>query len=146
MSLQQPLTDLGFKALNLLHRSVVHLSGGRVGGRAFGMPIVELHTAGRRSGQPRSTMLAAPVVEGDRVVLVASKGGDDREPDWYRNLVVNPQIELTMAGRRRPMRARQASAEEKAHLWPRVVASYRGYASYQRRTKRDIPLVICEPR
>jgi deazaflavin-dependent oxidoreductase (nitroreductase family) len=115
-------------------------------GSVFGMPTVELHTVGRTSGRPRSTMLTAPVIDGDRVVLVASKGGDDRDPDWYRNMMANPDIELTMAGRRRPMRARQASAEEKAELWPRIVAVYQGYGGYQRRTTRDIPVVICEPR
>lgn len=146
MSLQQSLADIGFKALNQVHRTIVHQTRGRVGGSAFGLPVVELHTVGRKSGQPRTTMLTAPVVDGDRVVLVASKGGDDRAPDWYRNLVAQPEIELTMAGQRRPMRARTASAEEKAALWPRVVAAYKGYAGYQRRTKRDIPLIICEPR
>jgi deazaflavin-dependent oxidoreductase (nitroreductase family) len=146
MDVHQYLTDIGLKTMSRAHRAIVHLSGGQVLGSAFGMPVVELHTAGRRSGRPRSTMLTAPVVDGDRVVLVASKGGDDRDPDWYRNLVADPGIELTMAGRRRPMRARQASPEEKAELWPQVVAAYPGYASYQRRTERDIPLVICEPR
>jgi deazaflavin-dependent oxidoreductase (nitroreductase family) len=146
MSLQQSLADIGLKAMSQAHRAIVHISGGRVGGSTFGMPAVELHTVGRKSGLPRSTMLTAPVIDGHRVVLVASKGGDDRDPDWYRNLVVNPDIELTMAGRRRPMRARRASAQEKAELWPQVVAAYRGYGRYQRRTKRDIPVVICEPR
>jgi deazaflavin-dependent oxidoreductase (nitroreductase family) len=146
MDVQQYLADIGLKAMSGLHRAVVHLSGGLVLGSAFGMPVVELHTVGRTSGLPRSTMLTAPVVDGDRVVLVASKGGDDRDPDWYRNLVAHPEIELTMAGRRRPMRARRASPQEKAQLWPRVVAAYRGYGGYQRRTSRDIPLVICEPR
>jgi deazaflavin-dependent oxidoreductase (nitroreductase family) len=79
-------------------------------------------------------------------VLVASKGGDDRNPDWYRNLTARPEVELTMDGRHRPMRARTATAEERDELWPRVVAAYKGYAAYQRRTDRDIPLVICEPR
>ena len=92
------------------------------------MPVAELHTVGRKSGQPRSTMLTAPVIEADRVVLVASKGGDDRDPDWYRNLIAHPDIELTMAGRCRPMRARRASPQEKAELWPRVVAAYTGSA------------------
>jgi deazaflavin-dependent oxidoreductase (nitroreductase family) len=110
------------------------------------MPVVELHTVGRKSGRLRSTMLTAPVIDGDRVVLVASKGGDDRDPDWYLNLVAHPEVELTVAGRRRPERARRASAQEKAELWPKVVAAYRGYGSYQRRTGRNIPLVICEPR
>jgi deazaflavin-dependent oxidoreductase (nitroreductase family) len=146
MSLQQSLADIGFKAMSQAHRTIVHLSGGRVLGSASGMPVVELHTVGRTSGRPRSTMLTAPVIDGDWVVLVASKGGDDRDPDWYRNLVAHPEIELTMAGLRRPMRARRASAEDKAELWPHVVAAYKGYGSYQRRTERDIPLVICEPR
>ena len=146
MTVQQYLADLGLKTMSQAHRSIVHFSGGRVLGSAFGMPVVELHTVGRISGRPRSTMLTAPVRDGDRVVLVASKGGDDRDPDWYRNLVAHPDIELTMAGRRRPMRARRASPEEKAALWPRVIAAYKGYAGYQHRTERDIPLVICEPR
>lgn len=146
MDLQQYLADISLKTMSQLHRAIVHLTGGQVLGSAFGMPVAELHTVGRKSGQLRSTMLTAPVTEGDRVVLVASKGGDDRDPDWYRNLIAHPDIELTMAGRRRPMRARRASAQEKAELWPRVVAAYTGYGSYQRRTERDIPLVICEPR
>ncbi|HEY3735146.1 MAG TPA: nitroreductase family deazaflavin-dependent oxidoreductase [Streptosporangiaceae bacterium] len=146
MSLQQSLTDIGLKTMSRVHQTILHLTGGRVLSSAFGMPAVELHTVGRKSGQPRTTMLTAPVIDGDQVVLVASKGGDDRDPDWYRNLIAQPEIELTVAGRRRPMRARQATAEEKAELWPRIVASYKGYGGYQRRTSRDIPVVICEPR
>ena len=99
MDLQQYLADISLKTMSQLHRAIVHLTGGQVLGSAFGMPVVELHTVGRKSGQPRSTMLTAPVTEGDRVVLVASKGGDDRDPDWYRNLIAHPDIELTMAGR-----------------------------------------------
>jgi deazaflavin-dependent oxidoreductase (nitroreductase family) len=142
----QYLADISLKTMSRVHQAIVHLTGGAVLGAVLGMPVVELHTVGRTSGRPRSTMLTAPVVDGETVVLVASKGGDDRDPDWYRNLMANPDIELTMAGRRRPMRARRASPAEKADLWPRVVAAYQGYASYQRRTERDIPLVICEPR
>jgi deazaflavin-dependent oxidoreductase (nitroreductase family) len=146
MDMQQYLADVSLKAMSRIHRAIVHLSGGQLLGSAFGMPVVELHTVGRNSGLPRSTMLTAPVIDGDRVVLVASKGGDDRDPDWFRNVMAHPEVELTMAGRRRPMLARRASAAEKAELWPRVVAAYRGYGSYQRRTERDIPLVILEPR
>ena len=146
MSLQQQLIDAAFKTVTQAHRTIVHLTGGRVLGSVAGMPVVELHTVGRRSGLPRSTMLTAPVVDGDRIVLVASKGGDDRDPDWYRNLLAHPDIELTMSGRRRPMRARQASPDERAALWPRVTAAYGGYRGYQGRTSREIPLVICDPR
>ena len=146
MSLQQQLADIGLKTMSRVHRAILRTSNGHVLNSAFGMPVVELHTVGRKSGLPRSTMLTAPVVDGQRIVLVASKGGDDRDPEWYRNLMAHPDAELTMDGQRRPVRARQASAGEKTELWPRVIAAYRGYAGYQRRTQRDIPLVICDPR
>jgi deazaflavin-dependent oxidoreductase (nitroreductase family) len=146
VNLRHEITDAGLKAMNLSHRAVLALSGGRVLRTPMGMPAVELTTVGRRSGQPRRTMLTAPVVDAERVVLVASKGGDDRNPDWYRNLVAQPDVEISIGGRRQPMRARTASSDEKAELWPRIVSAYRGYAGYQRRTERDIPVVICEPR
>ena len=146
MTLRQTMVDLGMKSMSRTHRIVLRVSGGRVLGTAFGMPAVELHAVGRRSGLARSTMLTAPVVEDGRVVLVASKGGDDRHPDWYRNLVARPEVELTLEGVRRPYSARPATAEEKAGLWPRVVAAYPGYGGYQGKTGRDIPLVICSPR
>jgi deazaflavin-dependent oxidoreductase (nitroreductase family) len=146
MNLQQQLADIGLKTVSRVHRVILRSTGGRVLNSALGMQVVELHTVGRKSGLPRSTMLTAPVVDGQRIVLVASKGGDDRDPDWYRNLMAHPDAELTVDGQRRPVRARQASGEEKAELWPRVVAAYGGYAGYQRRTQRDIPLVLCDPR
>ena len=142
---RRSLADLGFKVMNAAHRGILRLSGGRIGARSFGMPVVQLHTVGRRSGQRRTTMLTAPVHDDDRLVLVASRGGSERHPDWYLNLCAHPEVEITIGGRTRRMRARTADAEEKAELWPRITATYKGYASYQRRTERDIPLVICEP-
>ncbi len=146
MNLQQQLADIGLKTMSRVHRVILRTTNGKVLNSAFGMPVVELHTVGRKSGLPRSTMLTAPVIDGQRIVLVASKGGDDRDPEWYRNLMAHPDAELTVDGQRRLVRARRASAEEKAELWPRVVAAYRGYAGYQGRTQRDIPLVLCDPR
>ena len=146
MGLKETLTDLAMKGMNVTHRTVLAASGGRLLTAPFGMPTVELHTTGRKTGQRRSTLLTAPVREHDRVVLVASKGGDDRDPLWYRNLVADPDVELTIDGTTTPMRARTATAEERADLWPRITAAYRGYADYQRRTSREIPVVICEPR
>ena len=146
MTAQQTGMDLLTKGMNGVHRALLKVSGGRIGERAMGMPVVELHTTGRRSGQRRSVMLTSPIHEPDRVVLVASKGGDDRHPDWYGNLVAEPDVEITEGGATRPMRARTASAEEKATLWPDIVAAYKGYAGYQKRTDRDIPVVILEPR
>jgi deazaflavin-dependent oxidoreductase (nitroreductase family) len=138
-------TDLGAKTMNLVHRVALRASGGRLGTRVFGMDALQLHTVGRRSGQRRSVMLTAPILEPDRIVLVASKGGDDRHPDWYGNVVAHPDVEITRHGVTTPWRARTATAEEKAELWPRIVAAYKGYAGYQQRTERDIPVVICEP-
>lgn len=134
------------KCMNLFHKGVLKLSGGRFGYHLLGMQAVELHTTGRRSGKRRTVMLTSPIYEERRVVLIASKGGDDRHPDWYTNLVADPNVELTTDGVTRPMRARTASATEKAAMWPDIVAAYRGYGAYQKRTERDIPVVICEPR
>jgi len=144
--LRKPAVDLGFKALNLVHKTTLKLTGGRWPRDLFGMPGVELHTIGRKSGQPRSSMLASPIHDEDRVVLVASKGGDERDPAWYLNLTANPDVEVTMNGETRKMRARTASPDEKAALWPDIVSIYKGYAGYQEKSGRDIPVVICEPR
>jgi deazaflavin-dependent oxidoreductase (nitroreductase family) len=128
------------------HRLLLAVSGGRLPRTVAGMKPVELHVTGRRSGQRYSNMLTAPILEEGRIVVIASKGGSQDHPDWYKNLVANPDIEITVDGETKPMRARTATAEEKAELWPRVVAAYKGYAAYQRNTDRDIPVVICEPR
>jgi len=144
--LRKPAVDLGFRALNLVHKAALKVTGGRWPRDLLGMPGVELHTIGRKSGQPRSSMLASPIHDEDRVVLVASKGGDERDPAWYLNLTANPDVEVTMNGETRKMRARTASPDEKAALWPDIVASYKGYAGYQEKSGRDIPVVICEPR
>lgn len=138
--------DLWFRWVSRSHAALLTLSGWRLGAAVAGMPIVELRTTGRRSGRPRTVVLTAPVIADERVVLVASRGGDDRDPAWYRNLVANPSVELTVRRVTRPMTARTADAGERAELWPKVVSAYRGYAAYQRRTTREIPLVICEPR
>jgi deazaflavin-dependent oxidoreductase (nitroreductase family) len=128
-----------------LHKAVFRATNGRVANRGFGMPVVILATTGRKSGKRRETMLTSPVQDGDRIVLVASYGGDDRHPTWFLNLRDKPEVELTMGGKTRAMRARVATSNEKAELWPRVVEAYKGYAGYQKRTDRDIPLVIVEP-
>lgn len=138
------ITDVTSKMMNRLHKLVLTLSGNRLLTNPFGMPAVELHTTGRKSGQPRSCYLTAPVHDARRVVLVASKGGDDRNPDWYRNLQAHPDAELVIHGKRHSIHARTADANEKAELWPKIVAAYAGYANYQKRTDRDIPVVICE--
>ena len=140
------LIEMGAWMLENGHRALLKLSGGRFPRRLLGMQPVELHTVGRTSGRPRSTMLTAPICEEDQVVLVASKGGHPDHPDWYKNVVANPDVELVVDDRRRAMRARTASPQERAALWPRIVSVYKGYDGYQRNTEREIPVVICEPR
>ena len=127
------------------HRALLKVTGGRFPKTLLGMEPVELHTIGRTSGQRRSTMLTAPILEDDRVVVVASKGGHSDHPDWYKNLAANPDVELTIHGVTRPWRARTATPDEKAELWPTIVERNKGYEGYQQNTDRDIPVVICEP-
>ena len=146
MNLQQSMTDIGFKVLSESHRALLRLSGGRILHTGFGMEVVELRTIGRKSGQTRVTMLASPLHDENRVVLVASKGGDDRNPQWYGNLTANPDVEIVIRGKTRKLRARTASADEREELWPQIVAAYKGYDRYQGKTARHIPVIICEPR
>jgi deazaflavin-dependent oxidoreductase (nitroreductase family) len=138
------VVDVGFKIMNGVHRGLLTVTGGRFPRTLLGMASVELRTIGRKSGQTRTVMLASPIHDDNRVVLVASKGGDDRDPQWYRNLSAHPEVELVIDGSTRKMRARTASPEEKAALWPDIVAAYKYYDSYQKRADRDIPVVICE--
>jgi len=137
--------DAFYKVGTGIHRAIFNLSKGRLFSRAFGMPIIELVTIGRKSGQERSTMLSAPIVDGERLVLVASFGGDDRHPAWYLNLRSNPEVRVTIAGSTRTMIARIATEEERAELWPQITSVYEGYARYQKRTHRPIPVVILDP-
>ena len=146
MSLRNTITDLSMKLMSNSHRALIAVSGGRLGWKLGRIQSVELFTIGRKSGERRGTMLTAPVHENGTYVLVASKGGDDRHPAWYLNLVANPDIELAVDGQLLALRARTANPEEKAVLWPRVVAVYGGYTQYQSKTSREIPIVICEPR
>jgi deazaflavin-dependent oxidoreductase (nitroreductase family) len=139
-------TDLGLKTMNAFHRLVLKASGGRLGWEASKMPVLELTTTGRKSGQPRSVMLTSPLQEGTTIVVVASRGGDDKHPAWFLNLRDNPDVEVALKGAsRRRMRARVADAEERARLWPRVTADHKNYAGYQTKTEREIPLVLLEP-
>lgn len=147
MPLPDAVRDAQMRTMNLVHRLVLTASGGRLGSSIGSMPVYRVTTTGRRSGQPRTVLLTAPVVDGERLIFVASKGGDDRDPDWYRNLMAEPSIQVAAAdeGETRAMVTRTASTDEKAELWPRIVDAYKGYQGYQQGTDRDIPVVIAEP-
>jgi deazaflavin-dependent oxidoreductase (nitroreductase family) len=148
MDISDAVKDFQMHTMNVVHRSLLTLTGGRIGGTIGNMPVYKVTTTGRTSGRPRTVMLTAPIRDGDTVVFVASKGGDDRDPDWYRNMVANPEFTIEPADGGDPITlvARTASAEEKVELWPRIVAAYKGYGGYQRKTERDIPVVVAEPR
>lgn len=138
--------DFALKAMNAGHRLLIKLTGGKVGYSAMGMPVVELTTTGRRSGEPRTVLLTAPVHGEGSYVVVASRGGDDRHPAWFHNLRANPEVDVAVQGEEpRRMRARVASPDERARLWPQIAGRYRNYAGYQRSTEREIPLVHLEP-
>jgi deazaflavin-dependent oxidoreductase (nitroreductase family) len=144
--------DVTLKAMNSVHRLILKVSGGRLGGTTAGMPVFKVTTVGRKSGQSRSVMLTSPMRVGptqDEIVLVASRGGDDTHPAWYLNIVANPLVSVVpqaaSANKTKvAMRARTATSEERKTLWPKVTAAYKGYGEYQAKTDREIPVVILE--
>jgi len=138
--------DAIFKVVTGVHRLVFDLSHGKVAGKTMGMPVLKLTTIGRKSGEPRSTMLSTPLVEDDNVILVASYGGDNRDPMWLSNIVANPEVDVVMGGSSKKMRARVAEGDERTRLWEALTADHDNYASYQRKTSRQIPVVVLEPR
>ncbi len=139
-------SDTAFKLLNGVHRVVLKVSFGRLGWTGYGMPVLELTTIGRKSGQPRTVMLTSPLQEGQTIVVVASRGGDDQHPAWFLNVRDHPEVEVVYRGQpARKMVARVADEAERARLWPRVSADHKNYAGYQTKTDREIPLVLLEP-
>ncbi len=139
-------SDFALKTMNAVHRTIRQVSFGKLGWTGLNMPVLELTTIGRKSGQPRTVLLTSPVQEGDVWVVVASRGGDDIHPAWFLNLRDNPDVEVTTKDEgRRKMHARVADADERARLWPLVIKDHKNYAGYQRKTEREIPLVLLEP-
>ncbi len=132
--------------MNAGHRALMKVSFGKLGWKMGPMPVLELTTVGRKSGQPRSVMLTSPIQRGDEVVIVASKGGEDTHPAWYLNLVDQPRVQVALGGApAAPYDARVATPEERAEMWPTITSTYKGYAGYQRKTDREIPLVVLTP-
>lgn len=120
-------------------------TGGKLGAKVGKAPILLLTTVGRKSGKPRTVpLLYLPA--GDKVIIVASKGGWPDDPLWYRNLKANSDVEIEIGGDRRDMTAATASAEEKAGYWSQLVAMYSDFNNYQSWTDREIPVVVLTPR
>jgi F420H(2)-dependent quinone reductase len=128
------------------HVAVYRLSRGLIGHKGPGIPpTLLLEHVGAKSGTHRTTPLTY-LADGDDLVIVASKGGHPSHPAWYHNLKANPDTVVQVGREHRPVHARVAGPEERARLWPLVVRLYSGYATYQQRTDREIPLVILERR
>ncbi|MGW4241567.1 nitroreductase family deazaflavin-dependent oxidoreductase [Nocardia sp. NPDC004722] len=126
------------------HQAVFDRTNGQLLGGIPGTKVVRLTTVGRKTGQPRVTMLSTPLPVGERVVLIASFGGEPRHPQWYRNLCADPHVTVNISGTERRMLARTADSAERARLWRQIVCRAPNYALYQLRTSREIPVVILE--
>jgi deazaflavin-dependent oxidoreductase (nitroreductase family) len=133
--------DAFTRAATFVHKEIYRRTGGKVGAKIGPTTMGLLTTTGRKSGQPRTTPLNC-TPDGERWLLVASYGGDDRDPQWFKNLRANPAATLQIGAETFPVRAAVATPEEKQALWPKVVAAYKGYDGYQRKTSRDIPVVV----
>ena len=134
-----------FKLFGDEHVRQYEATNGQTGYEWNGTQILILRTKGRTSGQLRK----APLIfgrDGASYMVVASKGGAPENPGWYENLRAHPDIEIQVKGDVIPVRARTASADEKARLWPVMTKEWPDYDKYQRSTPRDIPLVILSPR
>jgi len=114
---------------------------GKVGGQFASMFLLLLHTTGAKSGQPRLNPVAY-MTDGDRLVIFASKAGAPNNPDWYHNLVANPQVEVEVDSEKFQARATVAAEPERTELFEKMATKYPGFAGYQRKTTRTIPVVI----
>jgi deazaflavin-dependent oxidoreductase (nitroreductase family) len=142
-------TKLGGKlfltVLPAIDRRLLPLSRGKLS-TGPGQPLLLLHTRGAKSGRERTTPLLA-TKSGELLLIVASRAGDVRHPGWFYNLRAHPDVEVTVRGRRYPMRARIAKGEERERLWALVCDNYSGYATYQRRAPhRLVPVVALASR
>ena len=127
------------------HRWLIRRTGGRVpGAGVLGLEIIMITTRGRRTGAPRTVPLGA-IRDGGAWLVVASNAGHDEMPAWALNTRVDPTVTVEHRGGATPYRAHEALGDELARLWPMVIDAYPGYADYQRRTRRTIPLFVLEP-
>jgi F420H(2)-dependent quinone reductase len=130
-----------------LHTLAYRATRGVIGRRIPGVaaPMLLLDHVGAKSGEHRTSPLLY-IEDGDNVAIVASKGGFPKHPGWYHNLRANPDTSVQIGGERRPVRAREATPQEHERIWRRAVSLWPQYEAYQRRTDRQIPIVVLERR
>lgn len=138
------MKDPAVRRWSTFHRILYRLSGGRVGSRLVDNDILLLTTTGHRSGREHTVPLLF-LRDGERLVVIASYGGRPGHPTWYRNLERHPEVNVQIGRVRHQMIARTATPGERQAWWPRIVAAYEGYAEYQSRTDREIPVVFLDP-
>jgi deazaflavin-dependent oxidoreductase (nitroreductase family) len=126
------------------HAGVYRATGGKLFGRMGKSPILLLNTVGRKTGRKRTTPLLY-VMDGEDFVIIASKGGAATHPAWYLNLRANPDATVEIGDREVQVEAGVADPEEKARLWEKMVEMYPTYEDYQRKTEREIPLLVLRP-
>lgn len=143
---QERFGEWFIKTLGRMQVWVYEKSDGRLWNTFLKAPCAILTTTGRKSGAPRKTPLLY-LRDGNAVVMVASKGGMSRAPLWYRNIQANPRVQIQIGAQRQAMRAREASADEEARLWPLLDAIYPGYVEYRARCAgvRHIPVLVFDP-
>jgi deazaflavin-dependent oxidoreductase (nitroreductase family) len=139
---QQPKGFIRF--FSALNRGWYKITGGRIGGKFHGAPVVLLTTTGRKTGKERTWPLLA-LKEGDAFVFAASFGGHDQHPAWYLNLVANPDVSVREGKRTVRGRARVTSGSEREQLYQKFVDVYSTYGDYAKATDREIPVVVVEP-
>ncbi|WP_343449459.1 nitroreductase family deazaflavin-dependent oxidoreductase [Micromonospora oryzae] len=119
-------------------------NGGRVGGQFAGAPLLLLHTVGARSGQTRVNPMMYQEVDGGYAVF-ASKAGAPTNPDWYHNVLAHPRVRAEIGTETVELVARVAAGDERERIWSAQKAAYPGFADYERKTDRQIPVVVLEP-
>ena len=143
--LNKPYADFFIKWMSRINAFMYRRGGGDGLGSTFqNIPVALLTTTGRKSGEPRVSPLYFHR-DGDVVVVAASKGGSDKNPMWYLNIKTNPKVQVQIKKEVLDLTARDATDEERAKYWPRLVAMYPTYNDYQSWTDRVIPLMVCEP-
>jgi len=119
-------------------------NGGKVGGQFEGAPLLILHTVGAKTGQDRVHPMMYRAV-GDSLAVFASKAGAPTHPDWYRNLIANPRVRAEIGTETVELKARVAEGEERERIWAAQKRAYPGFADYERKTTRKIPVVVLDP-
>ena len=150
--LNAPFVKTTMRYAGRAHAWVYRRSGGKIGatwrvgaGAKKPVPTLLLEHRGRKSGK----LFASPLVyitDGENVIIVASMGGRDENPQWYHNLIADPDVHIEIGRDRRPVHAELAGPEEKDRLWPKLVEAYADFDAYKAWTDRDIPVFILKPR